>query len=277
MNKVVTLTEAIKPIPNNASIAIGGNTLNRSPLALTRELVRQNKTNLKLIKTAGAMDIDMLCLAEQVQSVDAGFISFETKYGLANNYRKAVQKGIVKANEHACYTVISALRAAQANVPFMPVYGLKNSDLIEANDYFKVINDPFENNPITVVKALKPDYAIIHVHACDAFGNAEILGPKYDDVLIAKSSVNVIISTERIVPTTYFKRNPRKVDISGLLVHKVVHVPNGAKPGTMFQKYNADDLKIKEYQALENRSDLLNHIQTYDFIDQQKKGWYYAK
>ena len=78
------------------------------------------------------MDVDLLCLAGCVKSVDAGFISFESKYGLANHYCKAVQSGAVKANEHACYTVVSALRAAAYGIPFMPVHGLVNSDLIAA-------------------------------------------------------------------------------------------------------------------------------------------------
>lgn len=276
ITKQVSLQDAIKSIPNNATIGIGGNTLNRSPLALTREIVRQQKSHLQLVKTAGALDIDMLCLAGLVQSVDAGFISFETQYGLANNYRKSVQQGIIKANEHACYTVMSALRASQANVGFMPVYGLKNSDLIKVNDYFTVIKDPFTNEDITVVKALTPDYAIIHVHACDASGNAEIIGPRYDDILLAKASKKVILSTERIVPNTYFKNNPRKVDIPGLLVDKIVLVPNGAKPGAMAKKYTIDDKAIKDYQSLQNKNELYDYLDRFNRIDHKTVGWRYG-
>lgn len=276
INKQVSLTDAVKSIPNNATIGIGGNTLNRSPHAIVRELIRQSKANLKLIKTAGALDIDMLCLANLVQSVDAGFISFETQYGLANNYRKSVQQGLVKANEHACYTVMSALRASQAGVGFMPVFGLKTSDLINANDYFKVIKDPFTNEDITVVKAITPDYAIIHVHACDASGNAEIIGPKFDDVLLAKASKKVIISTERIVPNTYFKNNPRKVDIPSLLVDKVILVQNGSKPGAMAKKYTVDDLAIKDYLELQNKNELFDYLDRYNKIDHATARWRYG-
>ncbi len=275
-NKVTTLSSCIQTIPSGATIGIGGNTLNRSPMSLVRELVRQNKTNLKLVKTAGALDIDMLCLAEQVSSVDAGFISFETTYGLANNYRKSVQTGTIKANEHACYTVMSALRAGKANIPFMPVYGLQISDLIEANDYFKQIKDPFSNNVVTIVKAIQPDVSIIHVHAADRFGNAEIQGPMYDDVLLAKSSKRVIISTEKLVQPSYFINNPRKVDISGVVVNDVVVLQNGAKPSAMPKRYGVDNLLIREYQTLKTKEELRQHLKKYDFIDTKKQGWTYA-
>ena len=47
------------------------------------EMVRQKKRGLRVVKTAGAMDVDALCLAGCAASVDAGFISYESQYGLA--------------------------------------------------------------------------------------------------------------------------------------------------------------------------------------------------
>src|SRR5690606_28472433 len=135
----------------------------------------QKKKALRLVKTAGAQDIDLLCAAGSVKSVDAGFVSYETEFGLAMHYRKAVEAGDVIGNEHACYTVICALRAAASGAPFMPVVGLTGSDLIKTNDYFKVIPDPFGGEPVTVVKAIIPDVAIIHVQVADEAGNAIII------------------------------------------------------------------------------------------------------
>ena len=143
MNKLTTLEQAVSLIGDGACVGLGGNTLNRAPMAAVFEMVREKKRGLRVVKTAGAMDVDALCLAGCAASVDAGFISYESQYGLAQRYRRSVQSGLVRANEHACYTVISALRAASYGIPFMPVRGLKVSDLRKVNDYFADVTDPF--------------------------------------------------------------------------------------------------------------------------------------
>ncbi|MEZ7872829.1 MAG: CoA-transferase, partial [Eubacteriales bacterium] len=70
MSKLRSLSEAVSAIPDGAMIALGGNTLNRAPMAAVYELARQCKRGLRLVKTAGAMDVDLLCLANAAASVD---------------------------------------------------------------------------------------------------------------------------------------------------------------------------------------------------------------
>ena len=152
MTKLTTLSQAMQTIPDGSLLGLGGNALNRAPMAAVMELARLRKRGLRLVKTAGGMEVDLLCLAGCVAAVDAGFISYETEYSLCQHYRKAVQAGSVKANEHACYTVISALRAASYGIPFMPVRGLKISDLVAANDYFAPVTDPFTGEQVYVAK-----------------------------------------------------------------------------------------------------------------------------
>jgi len=274
VSKITDIQKAVEPIGDYSTVAIGGNTVNRAPMALVREVARQGKRNLALVKTAGAMDVDLLCFAGCVRSVDAGFISYETKYSLANHYRKAVQAGVVKANEHACYTVISALRAARAGVPFMPVRGLVASDLIEANDYFKVIDDPFTGMPITVVRAIEPDYALLHVHEADEEGNALISAPAYDDILIAKASKHIIITAERIVPERMLRREGEHVRIPGFLVDAVVPLENGAAPCACQPDYSVSDRGIMDFKALKEPFELEAWLESYESADRRRRGGY---
>jgi len=257
----MNITDAIKLIQNGDTLGIGGNVLHRAPMALIRETLRQNKKDLKAVKTAGAMDIDMLCFGECLQSVDAGFISYETEFSLADHYRRAVQGGKVKANEHACYTVMSALRAAIYGIPFMPVKGLIISDLIEANDYFMQVTDPFSKEQISVVKAIAPDVTIIHVQEADLQGNALIYGPKFDDVLMAKASKKIIISAEKIVETSKFLQSGQKADIPGFLVCALVHAPGGAAPCSCQGYYDIDTDHIKTFKALKDQSQLRLYLE----------------
>ena len=250
MNKLCTLSEAAARIPDGAMLGLGGNTLNRAPMALVFELIRQGRRGLRLVKTAGAMDIDMLCLAGCAASVDAGFVSYETQYSLAQNYRRAVQRGEVVAHEHACYTVISALRAAASGIPFMPVRGLQTSDLREKNDYFADVTDPFTGEKLAAVRALRPDFALIHVQAADARGNARIDGPVYEDALLCRAAKTVILTAERIVGEGFFAREERKADVPHFLVSSVVHMPRGAAPGACEGCYEPDGAALRAFLSL---------------------------
>ena len=267
MKKVMDLKAAIGLIEDGNMLAFGGNVLHRAPMAAVREITRQNKRNLKLVKTAGAHDIDLLCAMDCVQSVDAGFISYETKYGLATHYRKGIQSGNIIGNEHACYTVICALRAASMNVPFMPVRGLNAGDLLVKNDYFVVVEDPFSGDPITLVKSLVPDVAIIHVQECDAKGNSVIFGPKFEDVLLSRAAKKVIITTEQIVPESKTKLNADRVDIPGFLVTAVVHAPKGATPTSCYKKYEIDDKALSAFISLKSKEEIAGFVKNYEIKD----------
>ncbi len=269
MKKIMKIEDAIKLIHDGDILGIGGNVLNRAPMALVREIVRQGVSGLKIVKTAGAMDVDLLCFADAVYSVDAGFISYESEYSLAQHYRKAVQSGKVKGNEHACYTVISALRAAETGVPFMPVKGLMISDLIDVNDYFTRILDPFTGESVTVVKAIVPDVVIIHAQEADQHGNARIDGPVYEDLLFSKAGRKVIVSCETIVPDSKFAFSKEKANIPHYLVDAVVHIPKGASPASCSGKYEIDRKSLDAFKALTNLTELEGYLKSYETNDRR--------
>lgn len=255
--KLMSLTQAVALVENGACVGLGGNTLNRAPLAAAMEMARQNKRGLRLVKTAGAMDIDLLCLAGCVACVDAGFVSHESWFSLCRHYRQAVEQGTVTAHEHACYTVISALRAAAYGIPFMPVRGLKDSGLTAANDYFVRVKDPFSQEELFAVQAIRPDWAVIHVQQADEEGNARIDGPLYDDLLLARAAKRVLVTAENIVPGAVFDRSHCKAQIAAFEVAAVCHVARGAQPGACHGHYAADAedmaayLKLTDAQALQ--------------------------
>lgn len=267
MSKVIKINEAAQMIEDGMLLGFGGNVLHRSPMAFVRELVRQNKKNLRVVKTAGAHDVDVLAAFDCLYSVDAGFISYETGFGLAKFYRKGVESGRIIANEHACYTVMSALRAAMAGVGFMPVKGLKGGDLIQKNDYFKVIEDPFTQEKITVVKALEPDYAIIHVQEADEDGNGFIFGPKFDDILLSNASKKIILTTEKLISKSMSKLNFKAVDIPAFLVEAVVVSPRGAQPGSCDLLYDVDAHSLENFLASHDTKQLDDYLRKYERQD----------
>lgn len=246
LDKRATLTEAIAVVADGQTIALGGNTLHRGPAAAVHELVRQGRRDLEIVKTAGAYDVDLLCGTGVASSVSAGFIGFETGYGLAPSYRRAVESGKVEAREHACYTVIAGLRAAIQGVPFMPVAGMVGSDLLVARG-FKSVVDPYGAGEVVAAKAIIPDVAIIHVQEADAQGNARIVGTRFEDVLMAQAARHVIVTAERIVDGVAFESAPEVVAIPGFMVAAVVEAPQGAWPCSCAGEYPQDDAFLAEY------------------------------
>lgn len=260
MSKFCTLEEAIACVPDGALLALGGNTLNRAPMAAVRELARQRKRGLRLVKTAGAMDIDLLCLAGCASEVDAGFVSYESQFSLCRHYRKAVETGQVKANEHACYTVISALRAAACGIPFMPVRGIRETDLTRSNPRLKQARDPFTGQDIAAVQAIRPDFAILHAHQADEAGNAWIDGPVYEDVLMSQAAKTVLITAEELVGEGTFRRQGRKAQVPGFLVARVAIVPRGAAPAAMYGCYPVDEEEIRAFLRLQHPAELEGYL-----------------
>ncbi len=256
--KICTLAEGAALIHDGDLLALGGNTLHRSPSAFVRELARQGKRNLRLTKTAGAYDIDLLCAAGVVQEVSVGYVGFENLFGLAKHYRKAVEEGRVRVEEHACYTVIAGLRAAAYGIPFQPVAGLQGSDVPQVSG-FQRVKDPYSGEEVFVIPPIKPTWAVLHVQEADSLGNARILGSPFEDVLMTRAAQGVILTTEKIVPTEELQRIPELVVIPHFLVQAVIEVPHGAAPCACYPYYDLDREEIGRYLTLASDPEKLGH------------------
>ncbi len=99
--KLMTLSEAAALITNGQSVALGGSLLHRGPFALARELARQGRCNLEFVKASPAYDVDLLCAAGCLRTVQAGVVTFEAEFGSAPNFRRAVESGAVEYQENA--------------------------------------------------------------------------------------------------------------------------------------------------------------------------------
>ena len=163
-SKLMTLAEMVERVPNGASLALGGSFLHRGPFAFVRELIRQGKRDLEIIKQSPGYDLDILCRAGCVKKARAGIVAMEGNFGLAPWYRKAVEKKQIVLEEHACATLTACLRAAAFGVPFQPVGGVHGSDLPALNKWAS-ITDPYgSGKDVWVIPSIQPDIAVIHVN-----------------------------------------------------------------------------------------------------------------
>jgi glutaconate CoA-transferase subunit A len=66
-----------------------------------RELARQNRRRLEIIKPSPGYDVDLLCRAGAVKRIRAGIVAMEGNFGLARWFRKAIERKEAYLEEHA--------------------------------------------------------------------------------------------------------------------------------------------------------------------------------
>lgn len=81
-SKIVSLAALAARIPDGAALGLGGVLLHRGPFALVRELVRQGRRALEIIKPSPGYDLDLLCRAGAVAKVRAGIGATEGRFWL---------------------------------------------------------------------------------------------------------------------------------------------------------------------------------------------------
>ena len=100
-SKLTSLTELAARIPDGCALGLGGVFLHRGPFALVRELARQGRRNLEIIKPSPGYDLDLLCRSRAVARVRAGIVAMEGNFGLAPWYRRAIERKEATLEEHA--------------------------------------------------------------------------------------------------------------------------------------------------------------------------------
>ena len=251
------LDYVVEAVEEGSSITVSGMTFVRNPVRLAAALALRGRGGLCFIDREPGFVLDMLAAAGRLSCIRAAMASFEL-FGLAPTVRRLAEAGKVAYMEDVCGAVIAGLRAGAQGVPFMPARGLLGSQLLELHEKWgtwRRIRDPWSGEELVAVRAIEPDYALIHVHLSDPYGNAVIEGPRFEDELKIRAARRVIISAERIVDTEELRGFPHILSASMLHVEAVVHAPGGAWPTAMPGLYPADYAAIRSYHeaALEAR------------------------
>lgn len=239
-------------MPDGATIALGGLSMNSAPMALVRELARAGKRDLTVVAIVAGMCVDWLVAAGCASRVVAGLISFEG-FGLAPHFRHGVQSGRVVMEEYSEHLLICRLQAQARRLPFMPtVAGLGTDvpDLHAASGVLRVETDAATGRPYVACTPLHVDVAVVHVHEADGAGNARV-NPKllWMDSEIVNAADRTIVTAERIVDTAAFTSDPHRTTYPRFMVDAVCEAPRGAYPTSFFPGYGHDDPFFEDYVA----------------------------
>lgn len=236
-------------------VALGGGLSARLPMALVRELIRHDRRDLHVVGSAHSIDVDMLIGAGAISVCEESYVGFEQDFGLAPAYRRAAEAGTIQVKESCCVTILTQLRAAEMGVPFLPVRGVRGTDVPRLHPEYAEMTCPFTGEILVVVPPLRPDVALLHAPLGDVEGNLYMEQPYVLDEHFASASRSVIATVDRIVPTEELLKSG--VTIPGHLVEAIVEVPFGAHPASSYPSYAYDRQHMGVYVSAARDPDSL--------------------
>jgi len=235
--KVMSLEEAAALVPDGASLGIGGSTLSRTPMAMIWALIRAGRKNLRCARGITSSEGELLFASGASRHLLTSWFSQGIVWGVSRIMRLYTETGRARFEEWSHLAMGLRFRAGAMGVPFLPMRSMMGSDVDGQLPDTRLIDCPFTGEKLVLVPALNPDFALIHVQRCDAYGNAQIDGLPFMDIDLAMAANRVILTTERIVSNDQIRRAPDHTKIPFLAVDAVVNVPFGSAPHECYGLY----------------------------------------
>ncbi|WXG45892.1 MAG: CoA-transferase [Candidatus Atabeyarchaeum deiterrae] len=240
--KIATLNKVISEFVHDGDLLVfGGMKANRVPMAALHEIIRQRKSNLKVMGLPNPLPTDMLCGAGCIKRVEFCYMGIQGDKGFAQmrNFRRTAEQGLAETVEEIGWITIQQILAGALQIPFIPVRGLAGTGILNVRKDFRLIDNPFGNEKLVAVPAANPDLAILHVQIADEYGNARLLDTGFAEAekFIGLAAKKVIVTAEKIVPHEEIHGS---ITLPYFMVDAVSAVPYGAYPTACYKYYGVD-------------------------------------
>lgn len=273
-SSVMSVKEAVSQFVHDGDyIGVGGFGSNRIPTAILHQIVRDGIKELGFAGHTSTHDLQILAAGEAVDRCDVAYVVGLEARGLSKNTRRLFEGGRIAVSEWTNATLAWRYKAAAMGLSFLPARSMLGTDTALYSGAVK-IPCPFTGKEYCAVPALYPDVGIIHVHACDQYGNAQIRGITVSDLDLARASKRLIITTEEIIPDGEIREEPDRTVIPYYLVDAVVEVPYGAYPSNMAYCYFSDELHLREWLSAEKDPLIFQEFLQKNILD-VKDHWEY--
>ena len=263
--KQTSLAEAVSLVSDGDVVALQNMATQAAPMAMVRELIRQERRELAVVCLVGGIAVDWLAAAGCMNRFIGSAVSME-QFGLAQRYRRAVEAGRIRVEELSESGLLARLGAGARNLPFLPTRAMIGTDLIDINENLTILDDPFGGLPVVACRALVPDVALVHCHRADRYGNAQYEPTaRWPDIgIMPKAARRVIVTTEEVASTDVLRRNPDRTILPGFMVDAVVEVPLGAHPTSFNPLYGYDAVLHRTWaEAARSDEDTARFLETY--------------
>jgi acyl CoA:acetate/3-ketoacid CoA transferase alpha subunit len=267
-DKVKSIAEVTRGIPDGAHIALGGFAIARNVIAAVHELIRQGKRNLTISQGVAGLDTDLLVGAGAVSRLIIGGGSLD-RFGLLYCVNRAREGKTLRAEDYTSLSLCFRYLAGALGLSFIPIKSLLSSEvlaLLEAGSAaadIKHMRCPFTGEEYLLLRALTPDVSFVHVQIADREGNARIDGPRWENEEQAKAARRIVLIAEEIVSTEEIQRQPERTIIPGHRVEAVVHQPLGAHPTAVYGRYDYDAEHLRLYVEHSRKGGIEQYLQTY--------------
>lgn len=218
-------------------------------MAMTRALIAQGTGNLDLVCVpTGGLLPDMLIGAGLARSIETSAMTLGEAGG-APCFNRAVRDGAIILKDATCPAIHAGLLAAQKGSPFTPLRGLIGTDVLRHRPDWRVIDNPFAEpgDPVVLIPAIQPDWAIFHAAMADSEGNVWI-GRRRELATMAYAARRTIVTVERVIDGSLFDNETLAAGtLPALYVEAVGVAPKGAWPYGLWGEYAADTAELQRY------------------------------
>jgi glutaconate CoA-transferase subunit A len=235
MAEIVSLADAVaRAVHDGDAVAMEGFT-HLIPFAAGREVIRQRRRDLTLIRMTPDVIYDQLIGAGCASNLIFSW-GGNPGVGSLHRFRDAVENGWpgpLQLEEHSHAGMANRYVAGASGVPFAILRGYSGTGLeglpgLNGEPAIRPITCPFTGERLTAVAALNPDVAVIHAQRADRAGNVQlwgITGVQKEAVLSAQRS---IVTVEEIVDE--LGPEPGSIVLPSWAVGYVAEVPGGSHP-----------------------------------------------
>ncbi len=242
-DRVVSLREAASVVQDGQTLALGGMTLYRRPVAFIRALLQRNERphDLTLLNFTASYESDLLVGAGLIRETRTCYFGLEA-FGLAPMFTQEATRGALFVREETEASLAMGIRAALSNVGFMPSRAWIGTDLPRLRPDMRTVVDPYTGETLMAFPAIPCDVAVLHATVADRAGNARLNRNLAIDRELAYLARHVIVTAEQIVD-----KLEEAVDIPVPLTSMVVYAPRGAWPTSCHPLYPVGGGEIMHY------------------------------
>ncbi|HVP58726.1 MAG TPA: CoA transferase [bacterium] len=260
--KFTSLEEVVRMIPDGAHIAFGGFTVQRHPMALIYEMIRQKKRNLHVYGHSPGGDLDILIGAGCVARIEIAYEADEAFGTIGPCLRRAIEEGAIEWEDYSNFAMVLRFSAGALGLPFLPTKTMFGSDLLKREGFpqttraanpkiasakFHTMECPFTHENLVLVPAINADFCVLHAQQVGSDGTVRILGQSFGDVQEALGARTLIVTCEEVVDANQLRAEAERNQIPFFRVDHVVEVPYGAHPYACYKYYDYDPEQLAIY------------------------------
>jgi glutaconate CoA-transferase subunit A len=236
MVDLLSLEAAAALVPDGCTLALGGMTLYRRPVAFARALIARPAPprDLTLLAFTAGYESDLLVGAGCVARVRSCYFGLG-EFGFAPMFTAKAGRGELAIIEETETSLALGLRAAISGVGFLPSRAWAGTDLFALRPDVRTVIDPYSGETLTAFPAIHVDVAVLHALEADADGNALLNNNLGIDLELVYAARTVIITAERLVARVARSLDGVVVPAPGANV--IVEAPRGAWPTSCYPLY----------------------------------------